>query len=159
MSNKMNKMKLSKGILEMKFMSRTREKIEKENDDAEGRALYSNEITDKMLHESSKYVIETSYVPCEDLIEGRVSYGGMNPEIERIIELEKNKDLAALVEREKAAAAEKQKLRMDVPDEEMARFYTSVVKTMHKKYDRKDKRVQSILPLNVKRMQRPKDDD
>lgn len=123
------------------------------------RALYSNEITDKMLHESSKYVIETSYVPCEDLIEGRVSYGGMNPEIERIIELEKNKDLAALVEREKAAAAEKQKLRMDVPDEEMARFYTSVVKTMHKKYDRKDKRVQSILPLNVKRMQRPKDDD
>lgn len=37
MSNKMNKMKLSKGILEMKFMSRTREKIEKEKDDAEGR--------------------------------------------------------------------------------------------------------------------------
>lgn len=33
----MNKMKLSKGILEMKFMSRTREKIEKEKDDAEGR--------------------------------------------------------------------------------------------------------------------------
>ncbi|XP_058463218.1 M-phase phosphoprotein 6 [Malaya genurostris] len=154
MSTKIAKVKLSKGILEMKFMSRTREKIEKENDDAEGRALYSNEITDKMLHGSSKYIIETSYVPCEDLIEGRVSYGGMNPEIERIIELEKNKDLAALIEKERAEAAERQKMRRDVPDEEMAKFYTSVVKTVKKKFDKR----QSILPLNIRRMERPKDD-
>ncbi|XP_055628171.1 M-phase phosphoprotein 6 isoform X2 [Toxorhynchites rutilus septentrionalis] len=133
MNSKMNKVKLSKGILEMKFMSRTREKIEKEKDDAEGRALYSNEITDKMMHESSKFVIETSYVPCEDLIEGRVSYGGMNPEIERLMELEKNKDLAAKIEKEQAEAAERQKMRKDVPDEEMAKFYTSVMKTMKKK--------------------------
>ncbi|XP_055530883.1 M-phase phosphoprotein 6 [Wyeomyia smithii] len=154
MSTKMNKVHLSKGILEMKFMSRTREKLEKEKDDAEGRALYSNEITDKMLHDSSKYIIETSYVPCEDLIEGRVSYGGMNPEIERIIELEKNKDLAIKIEKERAEAAEKQRMRRDVPDEEMAKFYTSVVKTMKKKYDKR----QTILPLNVKRMERPKDD-
>ncbi|XP_053687961.1 M-phase phosphoprotein 6 [Sabethes cyaneus] len=154
MSSKMNKVHLSKGILEMKFMSRTREKIEKEKDDAEGRALYSNEITDKMLHDSSKYIIETSYVPCEDLIEGRVSYGGMNPEIERIIELEKNKDLAALMEQQQAEAAEKQRMRRDVPDEEMAKFYTSMVKTMKKKYDKR----QSVLPLNIKRMERPKDE-
>ncbi|XP_055628170.1 M-phase phosphoprotein 6 isoform X1 [Toxorhynchites rutilus septentrionalis] len=155
MNSKMNKVKLSKGILEMKFMSRTREKIEKEKDDAEGRALYSNEITDKMMHESSKFVIETSYVPCEDLIEGRVSYGGMNPEIERLMELEKNKDLAAKIEKEQAEAAERQKMRKDVPDEEMAKFYTSVMKTMKKKYDKR----QSILPLNIKRMQKPKEDD
>ncbi|XP_058834028.1 M-phase phosphoprotein 6-like [Topomyia yanbarensis] len=154
MSSKMAKVKLSKGILEMKFMSRTREKIEKEKDDAEGRALYSNEITDKMLHGSSKFIIETSYVPCEDLIEGRVSYGGMNPEIERIIELERNKDLAALVEKERAEAAKRQKMRLDVPDEEMAEFYTSVVKTVKRKFDKR----QSVLPLNIKRMERPKDE-
>ncbi|KXJ81189.1 hypothetical protein RP20_CCG021213 [Aedes albopictus] len=159
MSNKLNKVKLSKGILEMKFMSRTREKLEKEKDDAEGRALYSNEFTDKMLHESSKYIIETSYVPCEDLIEGRISYGGMNPEIERLIELEKNKDLAEQVERERAEAAERQKMRKDVPDEEMAQFYTSVMKSMKKKYEKGGKRQPSILPLNIKRMEKPRDDD
>ncbi|XP_055597981.1 M-phase phosphoprotein 6-like [Uranotaenia lowii] len=164
MSNKMNKVKLSKGILEMKFMSRTREKLEKEKDDEEGRALYKNEITDKMLHESSKYIIETSYVPCEDLIEGRVSYGGMNPEIERLIELEKNQDMAQLTEKQRAEAAERQKMRTDVPDEEMAEFYSSVVGTIKRKFDNRRGAGPSILPLNIKRMKgntmlRPIDDD
>lgn len=112
-----------------------------------------------MLHESSKYIIETSYVPCENLIEGRISYGGMNPEIERLIELEKNKDLAEQVERERAEAAERQKMRKDVPDEEMAQFYTSVMKSMKKKYEKGGKRQPSILPLNIKRMEKPRDDD
>ena len=37
MSSKMNKVQLSKGILQMKFMSRTKEKLDKEADEERGR--------------------------------------------------------------------------------------------------------------------------
>ena len=94
---------------------------------------------------------------CEDLIEGRVSYGGMNPEVERLLELEKNHDLAALVEKERAEAAARQKLRMDVPDEEMAEFYDSVLHSVKRKFDKRSG--PSILPLNIKRMKRPQDEN
>ncbi|XP_050067585.1 uncharacterized protein LOC126556363 [Anopheles maculipalpis] len=148
MSTKMNKVQLSKGILQMKFMSRTKEKLDKEADDERGRALYASEITDKMLSETIKYIIEPSYVPCEELIEGRISYGGMNPEIERIIEIESGVDV---LKREREEAAKKAKMETDVPDAEMARFYSSVMHTMNKKYDSHQKRLQHPLPLNIKR--------
>ncbi|XP_049294457.1 uncharacterized protein LOC125769691 [Anopheles funestus] len=148
MSTKMNKVQLSKGILQMKFMSRTKEKLDKEADNERGRALYASEITDKMLSETVKYVIEPSYVPCENLIEGRISYGGMNPEIERIIEIESGVDVA---KREREEAAKKAKMETDVPDAEMAQFYSSVMHSMNKKYDTHKKRLQHPLPLNIKR--------
>lgn len=66
------KTKLSKGILDMKFMKRTKDKVNKEEDDATSRAMYSNEITDKMLQDSSQYIIEPSYIPCENLVEGKL---------------------------------------------------------------------------------------
>uniref|UniRef100_A0A182VT83 Uncharacterized protein n=1 Tax=Anopheles minimus TaxID=112268 RepID=A0A182VT83_9DIPT len=113
----------------MKFMSRTKEKLDKEADNERGRALYASEITDKMLSEKVQYVIERSYVPCEDLIEGRISYGGMNPEIERIIEIESGVDVA---KREREEAAKKAKMETDVPDADMARFYSSMMHTMNK---------------------------
>ncbi|XP_035786213.1 M-phase phosphoprotein 6-like [Anopheles albimanus] len=150
MAGKMNKVQLSKGILQMKFMSRTKAKFDKETDDAQGRALYASEITNKMLNESSNYVIEPSYVPCEELIEGRVSFGGMNPEIERLIELETG---AQTAKRERAEAIKNSKMQTDVPDAEMAQFYSSVMKTMHKKYEPNRKRLQHPLPLNIKRQQ------
>uniref|UniRef100_A0A182MYA8 M-phase phosphoprotein 6 n=1 Tax=Anopheles dirus TaxID=7168 RepID=A0A182MYA8_9DIPT len=135
----MNKVQLSKGILQMKFMSRTKEKLDKQADDAKGRALYASEITDKMLNETVKYIIETSYVPCENLIEGRVSYGGMNPEIERILEIESGVDVDR---RERQEAARQAKMEKDVPDAEMAKFYSNVVQTINKKYDNHKKRLQ-----------------
>ncbi|XP_041783037.1 uncharacterized protein LOC121599365 [Anopheles merus] len=148
MSSKMNKVQLSKGILQMKFMSRTKEKLDKEADEERGRALYASEITDKMLTETVKYVMEPSYVPCENLIEGRISYGGMNPDIERILDIESGADI---VKREQQEAAKQAQMQTDVPDAEMARFYTSVVHTMNKKYDSHKKRLQHPLPLNIKR--------
>ncbi|KFB47347.1 AGAP010538-PA-like protein [Anopheles sinensis] len=148
MSTKMNKAQLSKGILQMKFMSRTKEKVEKEADAEKGRALYASEITDKMLHESIKYILEPSYVPCENLIEGRVSYGGMNPEIERIIAIETGIDVS---KQQREEAAKEAKMATDVPDVEMAKFYSSVINTMNKKYQSKPKRLQQPLPLNIKR--------
>ncbi|TMW53185.1 hypothetical protein DOY81_001728 [Sarcophaga bullata] len=107
------KPRLSKGILEMKFMQRTKAKVDKEIEAAEGRAMYSNEITDKMLNSNSNFIIEPSFVHCENLIEGRLSFRGMNPEIERLLELE----------REEKAAAKRQEQSTDVSTEEMAKFY------------------------------------
>ncbi|XP_013099378.1 M-phase phosphoprotein 6 [Stomoxys calcitrans] len=114
-----NKPRLSKGILEMKFMQRTKAKVDKEIEAAEGREMYSNEITERMLNSKSNFIIEPSFVHCENLIEGRLSFRGMNPEIERLLELE----------REEKAGAERKDQPAEVSTEDMAKFY-HVNKTM-----------------------------
>lgn len=123
------KTKLSKGILDMKFMKRTKDKVAKEQDDAEGRAMYADQITDKMLrHGECPYVCEPSFVPVEGLVEGRFSFRGMNPEIERLLELEELARQALL----------NKDVKKDVADEEMAdSYYGNAAKTMAKAFNRK----------------------
>lgn len=123
------KTKLSKGILDMKFMKRTKDKVTKEQDDAEGRAMYASQITDKMLqHGECQYVCEPSFVPVEGLVEGRFSFRGMNPEIERLLELEELARQALL----------NKDVKKDVEDEEMAdSYYGNAAKTMAKAFNRK----------------------
>lgn len=123
------KTKLSKGILEMKFMKRTRDKVIKEEDDEEGRAMYASQITDRMLRQGEcPYIVESSFVPCENLVEGRFSFRGMNPEIERLLELE---ELAR-------QAAMSKDIKQDVTDQEMAdQYYGNLSNTMAKAYDRR----------------------
>jgi len=124
----------------MKFMKRTKEKVIKEEDAAEGRAMYLSEMTDKMLTGNSQFIIEPSYVPCENLKDGRVSFRGMNPEIERLLELE---------EMEKQAKVEKD-VKKDVTDAEMADYYGNVVRTMQKKFETKGKRKMNLPePVNT----------
>lgn len=136
MSTDRNKVKLSKSILDMKFMKRTKEKVLKEEDDAQSRAMYSNEITEKMLKCESHYIIEPSYVTCEDLNDGRFSFRGMNPDIERILELE-----------EQAKQANKnQNVKKDVTDEEMSAYYGNVKKTIERKFQSKTQRRKITLP-------------
>ena len=118
------------------------------------RALYSNEITHKMLHGTSNYIIEPSYTACEDLIHGRVSYGGMNPEIERLIAVEKFGDQKVKEEQERL---ENQKMKTDVSDNDMAKFYTSVVKTIAKKYEGV-KRLGDKRKKKQEKFMKPKDD-
>ncbi|XP_061402566.1 M-phase phosphoprotein 6 [Musca vetustissima] len=114
MANKnSSKPKLSKGILEMKFMQRTKEKVNKEIEAAEGREMYSSEITERMKNSKSNFIMEPSFVHCENLIEGRLSFRGMNPEIERLLELEK-------AEKE---ATKRHEQSTDVSNEEMVKFY------------------------------------
>ncbi|XP_064076763.1 M-phase phosphoprotein 6 [Vanessa tameamea] len=87
------KPQLPKSVLDMKFMKKTKDRIEKEienTQDIEG--LYSNVITNEMRHASGNYISESSFVYCEDLLEGRLSFKGMNPEIERLMALEYKKD-------------------------------------------------------------------
>ncbi|XP_055313831.1 M-phase phosphoprotein 6 [Sitodiplosis mosellana] len=136
MSSERNKVKLSKSILDMKFMKRTKEKVLKEEDDAQSRAMYSNEITEKMLKSESYYIIEPSYVPCEDLNDGRFSFRGMNPDIERILELEEQAKQATI----------DQNVKKDVTDEDMTAYYGNVKKTIERKFQSKTHRRTVTLP-------------
>lgn len=119
--------KLSKGLLDMKFMKKTKERVEKEEDDAEGQAMYSSEITEEMKQSGNINFSEVSIVGCRDLIEGRLSFRGMNPEIEKLMNDEYAKKLDE---------AEKRKEK-DVTDVEMAKGYSTLVDTMDKKFQNK----------------------
>lgn len=136
MASERNKIKLSKSILEMKFMKRTKEKVLKEEDDAQSRAMYSNEITEKMKKNESRFIIESSYMICEDLNEGRFSFLGMNPEIERLMEVEEQAKLAKI----------DQNVKKDVTDEDMTAYYGNVKRTIEKKFQSKTQRRKMTLP-------------
>lgn len=118
---------LSKGILEMKFMKKTKEKVEKELDDKEGQTMYSNEITEEMRRTGNLVFITTSIVNCKNLIDGRLSFGGMNQDIEKLMA----NDYAKILEQE-----EKRKEK-DVTDVEMAKGYSTLVDNMSKKFKNK----------------------
>ncbi|KAF2881375.1 hypothetical protein ILUMI_24818 [Ignelater luminosus] len=122
--------KLSKGLLDMKFMKKTKERVEKEEDDAEGQAMYSSEITEEMKQSGNINFSQVSIVGCKDLIEGRLSFKGMNPEIEKLMNDEYAKKLDE---------AEKRKEK-DVTDTEMAKGYSTLVDTMDKKFQNKKQR-------------------
>lgn len=139
--------KLSKTVLEMKFMKRTKEKVLKDEDDAKSREMYSNEITDKMLKSESRYIIEPSYMPCEDLNDGRFSFRGMNPEIERLLELEQEAKQPKI----------ESNVQKDVTDEDMSAYYGNVMKTVERKFQSKSQRKKISLP--EPKFKKPKIDD
>lgn len=130
------KSRLSKSILDMKFMKRTKEKVQKEEDAAEGKAMYSSEITTAM-ELGNNFVIDTSFASCADLIVGRFSCGGMNPELERILEKEEQQETLSKAD---ASRAKKAEMIKDVSDESMVKHYSSLVKTLGKKFDKFKKR-------------------
>ncbi|XP_071630681.1 M-phase phosphoprotein 6 [Temnothorax longispinosus] len=101
---------LSKSILQMKFMKRTKDKVEKEQFQEEGEEYFGSELTSRMKKASGKFLMEASYVFCEKLGDGRLSFRGMNPVIEKLME-EKENAKRAKVEVKREA---------DVSDEQMA---------------------------------------
>ncbi|XP_029171795.1 M-phase phosphoprotein 6 [Nylanderia fulva] len=100
---------LSKSILEMKFMKRTKDKVEKQQFQQEGEEYFGSSLTSRMKEASGKFFMEPSYIFCEGLIEGRLSFQGMNPMIEKLMEAKEN---------EKRAQTET-KEEVDVSDEQM----------------------------------------
>ncbi|XP_053989702.1 M-phase phosphoprotein 6-like isoform X1 [Hylaeus volcanicus] len=119
-----NKSKLSKSILEMKFMKRTKEKVEKEQFQEEGEEYFGNELTERMKKVLDRFITEPSYVFCEKLIEGRLSFQGMNPEIEKLMEAEQNNKCTSL----------DVKKETDVSDEQMAERYKGFNKNVKREY-------------------------
>ncbi|XP_037943572.1 M-phase phosphoprotein 6-like [Teleopsis dalmanni] len=75
---------LSKNLLEMKFVKKTKKKLEKEAKIAEVKSMYSNDVGYKVLGES-KFYYEKCFNNLENLNEGRMSFNGMNPEIEALM--------------------------------------------------------------------------
>lgn len=113
-----NKSKLSKSILEMKFMSKTKEKVEKQMIEKEGEEYFCSQFAIKMSNKYDQFIIEPSFAVCEELIEGRLSFNGMNPELEKLLEEE---EINKQMELEK-------KLETDVTDEQMADKWLSLRK-------------------------------
>lgn len=70
----MVKNKLSKTVLEMKFMQKTKTKIEKEAEETENIDMYKNE-SKGMKGKICNFSYENSFELIESLREGRVNYG------------------------------------------------------------------------------------
>lgn len=84
---------LPKSVLDMKFMKKTKERLMKEFENIKDHdSLYANAITNEMRQASGNFIAESSFIYCADLLEGRLSFKGMNPEIERLMELENPTD-------------------------------------------------------------------
>jgi M-phase phosphoprotein-6 len=75
---------LSKNVLSMKFMQRTKEKIEQKEEviSLVGKVA-GDECTDSP--EIDVWKTEDSVTPCQGLLFGRMSFRGYNPEIERLM--------------------------------------------------------------------------
>lgn len=117
------KPRLSKGILEMKFMMKSKVKVDKEAEDNEGKSMYHNEITEKM-GANSNFIVEPSFVNIEELSICRYSCRGMNPEIEK------------LLQNEKMLKENPPKMETEVSDKEMVHFYSKT--TTHKRKSKED---------------------
>lgn len=129
------RVQLSKQILDMKFMKRTKERVEKEEEDAVGKAMYSDQITEQMRKSGHIIFVSTSIGNCKTLIDGRLSFNGMNPEIERIM-AEKYQKTLDDIEKEK---------EKDVSDVNMAKGYSTLVDTMGKKFHNKRNRNKKFM--------------
>ncbi|KAM0733213.1 M-phase phosphoprotein 6 [Formica fusca] len=103
------RMVLSKSILDMKFMKRTKDKVEKQQLQEEGEEYFGNRLTSRMKEASGKFFMEPSYIFCEELVNGRLSFQGMNPMIEKIMEARENAKRAQTETKEE----------VDVSDEQM----------------------------------------
>ncbi|XP_014489214.1 PREDICTED: M-phase phosphoprotein 6 [Dinoponera quadriceps] len=101
---------LSKNILQMKFMKRTKEKVEKQQFQEEGELYFGSRVMTRMKKQSERFIVEPSYAFCEGLVSGRMSFQGMNPVIEKYME--------SIQQKEKLQEEESQPT--DVSDEQMA---------------------------------------
>jgi len=126
MERRVSKKKLSRHLLDMKFMKRTREKNEIQDDEEIRSQMFDSEVTPAMRVEGDRFVLESSYVPIENLKFGRLSFKGMNPEIETIMLEEASRDDPI-----------SRQMETDVNDQEMAERYSSLVGTIDKKFTTK----------------------
>ncbi|NWU96629.1 MPH6 phase, partial [Upupa epops] len=146
------KPKLSKNLLRMKFMQRGLDSQTKKQLEEEEKKIISDEhwyLDLPDLKEKESFIIEErSFMPCEDLLYGRMSFKGFNPEIEKLMIQMNSRGKEEEIE-------EDDKMEADVSDEEMARRqvafydiinvsqqYETLVGTIGKKFMRKrDQRV------------------
>ncbi|XDV52516.1 hypothetical protein PO909_021240 [Leuciscus waleckii] len=130
--------KLSKNLLRMKFMQRGLDaEVKKQLDEEEKRIISDDHWfldLPELKAKENHIVEERSYVPCEDLVYGRMSFKGFNPDVEKLMLL-----MNAHKEEEEDEEEDETLSRMetDITDEEMARRYESLVGSMRKKFAKK----------------------
>ncbi|KAM9121990.1 M-phase phosphoprotein 6 [Pangshura tecta] len=151
------KTKLSKNLLRMKFMQRGLDSETKKQLEEEEKKIISEEhwyLDLPELKEKESFIIEErSFMPCEDLLYGRMSFKGFNPEIEKLMIQMNSRYKKEEIEADDTAEA-------DVSDEEMARRYETLVGTIGKKFLKKrDQRVlqdedenSNVRPSKAKKM-------
>ncbi|XP_063102146.1 M-phase phosphoprotein 6-like [Cavia porcellus] len=153
------KTKLSKNLLRMKFMQRGLDSETKKQLEEEEKKIISEEywyldlpeLKEKEL-EKSFIIEEQSFLLCEDLLYGRMSFRGFNPEVEKLM-LQMNAKNKAEEEEEDET------VEVDVSDEEMARRYETLVGTIGKKFAKKRDRANyeedengNMKPIKTKKM-------
>ncbi|XP_008410118.1 M-phase phosphoprotein 6 [Poecilia reticulata] len=131
-------LKLSKNLLRMKFMQRGLDAETKKQLEEDEKRIISDEHwyldLPELKAKENLIIEEKSLVPCEDLLYGRMSFKGFNPEVEKLMVLLNPKD-------EKEEEGEDVScMQTDVTDEEMALRYESLVGTMKKKFAKKRER-------------------
>jgi len=137
---------LSKTLLQMKFMQKTASKLQQEVEEEEIGALEEQWVIESLPpeylalmetletpeegtaeHELFEYT--NSITVLEQLNFGRMSFQGMNPEVEILMRTEAEEDLSPNQE-------------TSVTDEDMANQYSSFVRNMDKKFKTKRERPQ-----------------
>lgn len=116
----------------MKFMKKSKEKAEREQEDLESRDLFETDITKALKSsEGAQFIIEHSMVPIERLLNGRMSFKGMNPDVERLMEQETRE----LREQEKA----RERLQSNKPEISDVDMAKRLGKTVSKKFSNSNK--------------------
>ncbi|XP_040838242.1 M-phase phosphoprotein 6 isoform X2 [Ochotona curzoniae] len=147
------KTKLSKNLLRMKFMQRGLDLETKKQLEEEEKKIISEEhwyLDLPELKEKESYIIEEqSFLSCEDLLYGRMSFRGFNPE----------KLMLQMNAKNTAEEVEDETVELDVSDEEMARRYETLVGTIGKKFAKKRERANyeedengDMKPIKTKKM-------
>lgn len=130
--------KLSKNLLRMKFMQRRLDAETKKQLEEDERRIISDEHwyldLPELKAKENLIIEERSFVPCEDLKYGRLSFRGFNPEVEKLMALMNPR------EEEEEEEEELSRMQTDVTDVEMALRYESLVGSMKKKFATKRER-------------------
>ncbi|KAF6737020.1 M-phase phosphoprotein 6 [Oryzias melastigma] len=153
--------KLSKNLLRMKFMQRGLDAETKKQLEEDERRIISDEHwyldLPELCTKETLLVEEESFVPCEDLQFGRISFRGFNPAVEvrsgacACMCVHVRPGLTCLLPSQKLMALLNPKdedeeemdvscMQTDVTDEEMALRYESLVGSMKKKFAKKRER-------------------
>ena len=111
----MSRLELSKNLLQMKFMQRTKANVERELNERNDNKLVGQELLEICRKEGDRYMTTNSFLFCENLRYGRMSYKGMNPEIERLMESKEAKH--------KRQLDDQSSNEMEISNKEMAKVY------------------------------------
>lgn len=147
----------SRKLKQIQFMQRGLDSETKKQLEEEEKKMISDEhwyLDLPEFKEKESFIIEEqSFSLCEDLLYGRMSFRGFNPEVEKLM-LQMNSKNKAAAEDDDEETAE-----VDVSDEEMARRYETLVGTIGKKFAKKRDRANyeedengNIKPIKTKKM-------